>query len=172
MQVLLVEDDYRLADALRRGLEEEGHAVAISSDGPGGLRCALQQAFDVIVLDVLLPAMDGFTVARKLREKLNRTPILMLTARDEECDVIYGLDAGADDYVTKPCSFEVLLARLRALTRRGPITRSIHVQLGDLTLDETSREVIRGGRRIPLTPTEFSLLGLLLRRARSWCRVR
>lgn len=167
MQVLLVEDDLPLADALRRGLEEEGHAVAITSDGLSGFRCALQQAFDVIVLDVLLPVMDGFTVARKLREKLNRTPILMLTARDEECDVIYGLDAGADDYVTKPCSFELLLARLRALTRRGPITRSIHVQLGDLTLDETSREVIRGGRRIPLTPTEFSLLGLLLRRARS-----
>ena len=96
----------------------------------------------------------------------------MLTARDEECDVIYGLDLGADDYVTKPCSFEVLLARLRALTRRGPITQSIHVQLGDLTLDETSREVIRGGRRIPLTPTEFSLLCFLPGAPGRWCRVR
>ncbi len=167
MQVLLVEDDLRLADALKRGLEEEGHTAAVASDGLDGYRCALRQRFDVIVLDVLLPLMDGFAVARKLRENQNRTPILMLTARDGECDVIYGLDAGADDYVTKPCSFEVLLAHLRALTRRGPIARSTHLRLGTLAVDETAREVVRGGRRVPLTPTEFSLLMLLLRRTRS-----
>ena len=166
MRVLVAEDDAQMADLLRRAFEEDGHAVLVASTGSEAFRCALQQRFDVLVLDVMLPGMDGFAVTRKLRQSQIRTPVLMLTARDADHDVVHGLDAGADDYVTKPFSFDVLLARMRALERRGPVAQSVRFEFADLTLDDSRREVRRNGSSIALTPTEFSLLRLLLRRAR------
>ena len=165
MDVLVVEDDMRMAELLRRGLSEEGCAVTVAHSGAEALSIAKASPFDVILLDVMLPEIDGFQVARRLREDRNRTPILMLTARDADHDVITGLNLGADDYVTKPFSFEVLLARLRAVARRGPIPQPVILRSHDLHLDESSREVTRGSRRINLTRTEFSLLCLLLRNA-------
>ncbi len=165
MDVLVVEDDSRMAELLRQGLAEEGFGVTVSRNGSEAFGMAQASSFDVIVLDVMLPGMDGFTVARRLRELRNRTPILILTARDADQDVITGLNLGADDYLTKPFSFKVLLARLRAVGRRGPIAQPVILQAQDLTLDETSREVTRGSRHIHLTRTEYSLLLLLLRNA-------
>ncbi len=163
MDVLVVEDDLRMAELLRQGLTEEGFAVTVSRDGREALGIAQAVPFDVIVLDVMLPALDGFTIARRLREGRNRTPILMLTARDSDQDVVTGLNLGADDYLTKPFSFKVLLARLRAVGRRGPVLQSVVLQAHDLKLDESTREVSRGNRAIHLTRTEYSLLLLLLR---------
>jgi DNA-binding response OmpR family regulator len=163
MDVLVVEDDTRMAKLLRQGLEEEGFTVTLSHHGKEALAIAQAGPFDAIVLDVMLPGMDGFAVARRLRESRNRTPILMLTARDDEQDVVTGLNLGADDYLTKPFSFEVLLARIRAVARRGPIAQSVFLEAGDLRVDETTREVRRGARQIVLTRTEYSLLVLLLR---------
>jgi DNA-binding response OmpR family regulator len=165
MQVLVVEDERRMAELLRQGLEEEGHSVILAVDGKEGLAMAESHAFDVIVLDVMLPGVDGFSIARKLRACGNQTPILMLTARDATADVVAGLNLGADDYLVKPFSFEVLLARLRAVSRRGPIPQPVHFEVRDLTLNPASREVARGGRRVALTRTEYSLLELLMRRA-------
>ena len=165
MDVLVVEDDRRMAELLGQGLTEEGFAVTVSRNGAEALGMAQAAPFDVIVLDVMLPGIDGFTVARRLREARNRTPILMLTARDTDQDVVRGLNLGADDYLTKPFSFEVLLARIRAVGRRGPIAHPVILQAHDLTLNETTREVTRGQRRINLTRTEYSLLLLLLRNA-------
>jgi two-component system OmpR family response regulator len=165
MDVLVVEDEVRMAALLRQGLEEEGFTVTVSRNGAEALGIAQSSPFDVIVLDVMLPGLDGFTVARRLREMRNPTPILMLTARDADQDIINGLNLGADDYLTKPFSFEVLLARIRAVGRRGPIARPIIQQVGDLRVNETTREVTRGQRRINFTRTEYSLLLLLLRNA-------
>jgi len=165
MQVLVVEDERRMAQLLRQGLEEEGHSVIVASNGKDGLAMAESHPFDAIVLDVMLPEMDGFTVARKLRAARNQTPILMLTARDATHDVIEGLNLGADDYLVKPFSFDVLLARLRAVSRRGAIPQPVPLQVQDLTLNPASREVMRHGRRISLTRTEYSLLELLMRRS-------
>jgi len=165
MQVLVVEDERRMAQLLRQGLEEEGHSVVVAGNGKDGLAMAESHPFDAIVLDVMLPEMDGFTVARKLRAARNQTPILMLTARDAAHDVIEGLNIGADDYLVKPFSFDVLLARLRAVSRRGAIPQSVPLQVQDLTLNPASREVMRHGRRISLTRTEYSLLELLMRRS-------
>jgi DNA-binding response OmpR family regulator len=165
MQVLVVEDERRMAELLRRGLEEEGHKVVLAPDGREGLAIAESYPFDVIVLDVMLPGIDGFTVAKRLRGAHNQTPILMLTARDATPDVIEGLNLGADDYLVKPFSFEVLLARLRAVSRRGPIPQPVTLQVMDLSLNPASREVMRGARLVPLTRTEYCLLELLMRRA-------
>jgi DNA-binding response OmpR family regulator len=165
MQVLVVEDERRMAQLLRQGLEEEGHSVVVAGNGKDGLAMAESHPFDAIVLDVMLPEMDGFTVARKLRAARNQTPILMLTARDATHDVIEGLNIGADDYLVKPFSFDVLLARLRAVSRRGAIPQPVPLQVRDLTLNPASREVMRHGRRISLTRTEYSLLELLMRRS-------
>jgi DNA-binding response OmpR family regulator len=165
MQVLVVEDERRMAELLRQGLEEEGHSVVLAVDGSEGLAIAESHAFDAIVLDVMLPGMDGFSMARKLRASRNQTPILMLTARDATEDMVAGLNLGADDYLVKPFSFDVLLARLRAVSRRGPIPQPVYLQVQDLTLNPASREVVRGGRRVALTRTEYSLLELLMRRA-------
>jgi len=165
MQVLVVEDERRMAELLRQGLEEEGHKVALAHDGRKGLAMAESYHFDVILLDVMLPGMDGFTVAKRLRGTRNQTPILMLTARDATHDQIEGLNLGADDYLVKPFSFDVLLARLRAVSRRGPIPQPVSLQTADLFLNPASREVMRGTRRILLTRTEYSLLELLMRRA-------
>lgn len=165
MQVLVVEDERRMAELLRQGLEEEGHSVILATDGKEGLAMAESHAFDAILLDVMLPGMDGFSVARKLRASRNQTPILMLTARDATEDMVAGLNLGADDYLVKPFSFDVLLARLRAVSRRGPIPQPVPLQVQDLSLNPASREVARGSRRVALTRTEYSLLELLMRRA-------
>ena len=164
MQVLVVEDEKRLAALLRQGLAEEGHSVVVAHDGREGLETALAGGFDAIILDVMLPAMDGLAVARHLRQARNQTPILMLTARDSTADVIDGLDLGADDYLTKPFRFDVLLARLRAVSRRGPVPRPVRLQLGDLVLNTASRQVLRGNRPVRLTRTEYNLLEFLMRR--------
>jgi DNA-binding response OmpR family regulator len=163
MQILVVEDEVRMANLLRRGLEEEGHAVVVASNGKDGLSIALSHPFDVMVLDVMLPGLDGLTVARRLRDRGNRTPILMLTARDAEREVVAGLDVGADDYLTKPFSLDVLLARIRAVSRRGPIQRDAVLRCGDLSLDPGSHTVTRGERPVNLTRTEFVLLEALMR---------
>lgn len=165
MQILVVEDEQRMAELLRQGLEEEGHAVVLAGDGRQGVAMAESHPFDAIVLDVMLPVMDGFSVARKLRGAHNQTPILMLTARDANRDVVEGLNIGADDYLVKPFSFEVLLARLHAVSRRGPIPQHVTLQVADLMLNPAAREVTRGGRRVALTRTEYGLLELLMKRA-------
>lgn len=165
MHILLVEDERRLASAIRRVLEEEGHVVDVVHDGEDGLYQALLETYDVIVLDVMLPGRDGFSVARELRAKGRTTPILMLTARDAIPDRVAGLDAGADDYLVKPFALSELLARLRALDRRARMSAGEgHVlRVGDLELDLRAREARRGGRRVELTAKEFALLEALMR---------
>jgi DNA-binding response OmpR family regulator len=165
MQVLVVEDERRMAELLRQGLEEEGHSVVLTGNGRDALAMAESHPFDAIVLDVMLPGLDGFSVAKRLRSGRNQTPILMLTARDATTDIIEGLNLGADDYLVKPFSFEVLLARLRAVSRRGAIAQPPVLQVADLSLDPSAHEVARSGRRIVLTRTEYGLLELLMRRA-------
>jgi len=165
MQVLIVEDELRMAELLRQGLEEEGHSVVLAGNGRDGLAMAETHPFDAIVLDVMLPGIDGFSVARKLRTARNQTPILMLTARDATHDIVDGLNLGADDYLVKPFSFEVLLARLRAVSRRGVIAQPPILHVADLSLNPSAREVTRAGRRIALTRTEYGLLELLMTRA-------
>jgi DNA-binding response OmpR family regulator len=165
MQVLVVEDERRMAELLRQGLEEEGHSVLLAANGRDGLAMAEAHPFDAIVLDVMLPGLDGFSVARKLRAARNQTPILMLTARDATPDMVQGLDLGADDYLVKPFSFEVLLARLRAVSRRGAIAQPPVMQVADLALNPAGRNVTRGGRKIALTRTEYGLLEALIKRA-------
>jgi DNA-binding response OmpR family regulator len=163
MQVLIVEDDQRLARQLKKGLEEQGHTTTLAFDGLDGLEGARERHFDVLVLDVMLPGLDGFGLVRRLRAAGNRCPILMLTARDSAEDIVAGLDAGADDYLTKPFAFKVLLARLRALARRKEVEPRIHLQIGDLVLDPAERTVKRGRAAITLTRTEYVLLEALMR---------
>ena len=163
MHVLIVEDDLRIANLLREGLEEEGHQVVIAADGRTGLELGRTEPFDVIILDLMLPRLDGYEVAGSLRRDGSRTPILMLTARDANQDIIKGLDLGADDYLTKPFSLDVLLARVRAVSRRGPIPTPAILRIGDLEVNPALHEVARKGRLIPLTPREFTLLDLLAR---------
>lgn len=165
MRVLIVEDDSKLARLVQQGLSEEGHSATIAADGGEALVAAERSDFDVIVLDIMLPVMDGLAVARRLRTAGNHCPILMLTARDASADVVRGLDAGADDYLTKPFSFEVLLARLRALTRRAARGQPPVLQVADLCLDPAAHTVRRGPKAIVLTPTEFSILESLMRHA-------
>jgi DNA-binding response OmpR family regulator len=165
MRVLIVEDDARMSELLRQGLEEEGHSVVVAADGETGLAMAQAGEFDVVVLDVMLPKLDGIAVAKRLRGERNATPILMLTARDDTADIVKGLDSGADDYLTKPFSLEVLLARLRAVSRRGPIAQPVQLRVGDLELDTATREVRRAGVKVNLSKTEYTLLELLMRRA-------
>jgi DNA-binding response OmpR family regulator len=160
-----VEDEHRMRELLRQGLTEDGHAVTVANDGHEGLSIAQGSAFDLIVLDVMLPGPDGFAIARQLRKQRNHTPILMLTARDSTRDIVEGLNLGADDYLTKPFSFEVLLARVRAVGRRGPIPQAVWLQVADLTMNQGTREVRRGARAIELTRTEYAILELLMRNA-------
>jgi len=164
MRVLVIEDDPRMLELLRQGLEEEHHAVAVARDGEIGLSTARTRMFDVIVLDVMLPKVDGISVARRLRDERDPTPILMLTARDQAPDIVRGLDSGADDYLTKPFSFEVFLARLRSVSRRGPIPHPVRLRVADLELDTATRAVHRAGRSANLSRTEYTLLELLMRR--------
>jgi DNA-binding response OmpR family regulator len=165
VRILVAEDDVRMASLLMQGLSEEGYLLTLARDGAEALSIAECSSFDVIVLDLTLPKIDGVTVARRLRDSSNRTPILMLTARDGLSDVVTGLDAGADDYVTKPFSFAVLLARVRAVSRRGPVPQNVRLRLGDLSLDTATRRVMRGDKLIALTVREYNLLELLLRHA-------
>lgn len=163
MLILVVEDEPKMAALLERGLTAEGHAVVVAHTGREALDVALAGRFDVIVLDVMLPEMNGLEITRQLRDQKNPTPILMLTARDAPSDKVKGLDDGADDYLIKPFLFEELLARLRAVSRRGPIPRAPLLRQADLVLNPATHEVSRNGRPIALTRTEFSLLELLLR---------
>jgi DNA-binding response OmpR family regulator len=164
MRILIVEDEKKMAAVLKKGLEAENHRVTLAFDGRTGLELGSTD-FDVIVLDLMLPVIDGFEVARRLRKNKNQTPILMLTARDSVPDIVKGLDLGADDYLTKPFSFEVFLARLRSVARRGSTPRSTVLKVDDLVLNPASHEITRGERAIHLSPTEFRLLELLMRRS-------
>jgi DNA-binding response OmpR family regulator len=165
VKLLLVEDEPRMLELLRRGLTEEGHNVTCASDGNEGWELAHAYEFDAVVLDVMLPKMNGFELARRLRQGKIATPVLMLTAKDSVPDVVRGLDAGADDYLTKPFTFNELLARLRALQRRSTSRPQNRLQVGDLVLDPESRAVSRAGVSITLTRTEYSLLERLMYRA-------
>jgi DNA-binding response OmpR family regulator len=163
MRLLVIEDDHRIANLLRQGLEEEGYQVVAAFDGQTGLELGQTGQFDMVILDLMLPRLDGYDVARNLRRAGNRTPILMLTARDSNQEVIRGLDLGADDYITKPFSLDVFLARVRAVSRRGPIPTPAILRIGDLEVDRAAHVVSRAGRIIALTPREFTLLELLTR---------
>src|SRR3954452_24032298 len=165
MRVLVVEDEPALADALARGLERDGFAVDVAADGIDGLHQARETSYDAIVLDIMLPGLDGLSILRELRGESVWTPILMLTARDADEDITTALDVGADDYLTKPFSLAVLVARLRSLLRRGAPERPAVLSAGDLSLDPATRRCTRGTERISLTPREFALLEFLLRRA-------
>ncbi len=165
MRILIVEDDRRLAQQLKKGMEEHGHAVSVASEGVGGLEAAKLGQYDVLVLDVMLPGLDGFSIVRRLRAAKKATPILLLTARDAADDIVAGLDAGADDYLTKPFAFKILLARLRALSRRKNVEPSTRLRMDDLVLDPATRDVRRGGSLVSLTRTEFVLLEMLMRNA-------
>jgi DNA-binding response OmpR family regulator len=163
MTILLVEDNLKLAANLQRLLELEGHAVAVAHDGEEGLRRALAERFDCIVLDLNLPKLDGLAVCRALRVEDDPVPVLMLTARSAKRDIVVGLDTGADDYLSKPFDLDELLARVRTLMRRATPERSAVLQAGDVTLDANSHEVRRGGSLVSLAPREYALLEHLLR---------
>jgi two-component system, OmpR family, response regulator len=163
VRVLVVEDERKMAGLLKRGLEEEGYAVDTAADGQEAVWLATENAYDAVVLDVMLPDVDGFEVCRRLRDAGQWSPVLMLTARDAVADRVSGLDAGADDYLTKPFSFAELLARIRALVRRGSAERPSILRSGALTLDPATRRVIRGNVPIELTAKEFALLEYFMR---------
>jgi DNA-binding response OmpR family regulator len=163
MKILVVEDEKGMAQVLRRGLEEESHVVSLAHDGTLALSLAQETQFDLVLLDVMLPGTNGIQIARRLREAKSDVPILMLTARDSISDIVKGLDSGADDYVTKPFSFAVLLARIRALERRVAEAQPHILRVSDLVLDLNQRHVHRGSREIQLTPKEFRLLEFLMR---------
>jgi len=164
MRILVVEDELKMASLLRRGLVEEGHAVDVARTGDDALWMAGAAEYDAIVLDLMLPGMDGLEVCRRVRERGVWAPVLMLTARDAIEDRVAGLDAGADDYLAKPFSFAELLARLRALVRRGSVERPAVLQVGDLRLDPATRRVWRGSAEIKLSAKEFALLETFMRR--------
>jgi DNA-binding response OmpR family regulator len=165
MRILVVEDDASLADVLRRGLAESGHVVDVERDGASGRRLAAGGGYDAVVLDVMLPGMNGFAVARALRESGDRTPILMLTALDAVEDTVAGLNAGADDYLHKPFVFDELEARLRSITRRDRPRPRDELRVGDLVMDLATRTVTRGGRAIPLSARETAFLEYFMRNA-------
>jgi two-component system, OmpR family, response regulator len=170
MRLLLVEDDVKLARALTRGLEREGYAIDVAGTGHDAVRQALEGGYDGVVLDVMLPGLDGFAVCRELRRSALTLPVLMLTARSDVSDRIRGLDAGADDYLVKPFDYGELLARLRALFRRGPAEeraeeRAAVLEVGDLRIEPGARRVTRNGREIALTAREMAVLELLARNA-------
>jgi two-component system, OmpR family, response regulator len=164
MRVLVVEDERRLAAGLRKGLEAEGFAVDVALDGADGLWMAREHAYDAVVLDIMLPGMNGYKVCATLRQDGVWTPILMLTAKDGEWDEVEALDTGADDYLTKPFAYAVLVARLRALLRRGARERPVVLEAGDIRLDPAARRAWRGGVEVELTPRELALLEFLLHR--------
>jgi len=164
MRVFVIEDDRRMAALLQQVLREDGHQAVVAHNGSEGIAIMLDSEFDVIVLDVMLPGTDGFEFTRRLRLNGDRTPVLMLTARDAPADIVRGLDLGADDYLTKPFALDVFLARVRAAARRGPAPQSVILSAGDIRLDTSCHDVQVGGRNVILTRTEYSILEMLLRR--------
>jgi DNA-binding response OmpR family regulator len=165
MRLLVVEDELRMLELLRRGLTEEGHTVLCATDGNEAWLKLQEQEFDVVILDVMLPKMSGFELALQVRTQKNATPILMLTAKDSVPDIVHGLDLGADDYMTKPFSFNELLLRLRAVKRRASACQPPKLQVADLWLDPVTHQVSRAGEAISLTRTEYSLLERLMSNA-------
>jgi len=163
MRILIVEDEHRLANTIKKGLEQERYAVDVTYDGTSGYDFASTEDYDLLILDLMLPGMDGLEICRKLREKNIHTPILMLTARDQITDKVNGLNSGADDYLTKPFAFNELLARIRALLRRTKETKGDRLTLDDLEMDIQSYVVKRGEKEIQLSSKEFGLLQYLLR---------
>lgn len=158
MRILVVEDERKLAGVLKRGLEEHGYAVDVAYDGEDGLAVAEVEPYDLIILDVMLPGLDGLAVCRRLRAQRKNVPVLMLTARDTVDDRVAGLDSGADDYLVKPFAFRELLARVRALLRRDGLSKDPVIRVADLEIDTISHEVRRGGRPIELTSKEYAIL--------------
>jgi heavy metal response regulator len=163
MRILVVEDERKVAGFIKRGLEEEGYAVDVAADGEEGLAMGLERVHDVIILDIRLPKLDGLQVLKALRQDKVMTPVLLLTVRATIEDKVLGLDAGADDYLTKPFAFQELVARVRALLRRRAAADPAVLQVADLILDPARRMVSRGGKRIELTPREFALLDYFMR---------
>jgi DNA-binding response OmpR family regulator len=163
MRILVVEDEHRIASAIKKGLEQERFAVDLAFDGQAGYDLASTEEFDLIVLDLMLPRLDGLSICKKLRQEGKHTPILILTAKGQIQDKVTGLDSGADDYLTKPFSFEELIARIRALSRRPKTTLSSNLTVSDLTLDVRNFEAKRQGKNIRLSGKEFSLLEYLMR---------
>ncbi len=164
LRILLIEDEPAISEVIKQGLEREGYQVKAAFEGPSGLDLASSESFALILLDVMLPGMDGWTVCRNLRSSSNTTPVLMLTARDTVNDKVRGLEIGADDYLPKPFDFAELLARVRALIRRDRVHRSRHIRVADLEIDTSQRRVMRAGNEISLTPREYSLLEALASR--------
>lgn len=166
MRILVVEDEHKIAGAIKKGLEQEKYAVDVEYDADTGYGAALNEPYDLMIIDRMLPgSMEGMEIAKRLREKSIHTPILLLTAKDQVRDRVAGLNAGADDYLIKPFSFEELLARVRALLRRPAETKSNILKVGDLSLDTTNYELKRGGKPIILSSKEFALLEYLMRNA-------
>jgi two-component system OmpR family response regulator len=163
VRVLIVEDEPKMARILRRGLEDEGYAVDTSADGEDALHMATENEYDAVLLDVMLPGRDGFDVCRQMRARGRWAPVIMLTARDAVSDRVRGLDSGADDYLVKPFSFDELVARVRALVRRGAKERPATLRVGPLTLDPATRRVERSGSALSFTPKEYALLEFLMR---------
>jgi DNA-binding response OmpR family regulator len=162
VELLVVEDEQRMLELLRKGLSREGHNISCATDGSEGLQKVRENRFDAIILDVMMPKMDGFEMARRMRLEQNRTPILILTAKDSVPDIVQGLDFGADDYIVKPFSFNELLLRIRAVSRRANLLPTAKLNVGDLLLDLSTREVRRSGTRVSLTRTEYILLEALM----------
>ncbi|HPH78775.1 MAG TPA: response regulator transcription factor [bacterium] len=163
MKILIVEDEKRITSFIRKGLQYEGYTVDVAYEGETGLEKAKDENIDLIILDIMLPKKDGITLCRELRELGVSTPVIMLTAKDSIDDKVKGLDAGADDYLIKPFAFKELLARIRSLLRRGDATKQVILQVSDLVLDPSSREVRRGDKNIELSKKEYSLLEYLMR---------
>ncbi len=163
MRILIVEDEQKMAKLLKKGLEEENHSVMLAHHGSEGFDISQAYPFDVVILDVMLPGMTGFEILRRLRQAENHVPILMLTARDAVSDIVKGLNLGADDYLTKPFAFHELLARLQAVSRRGPVERLPKLKIADLVLDSVTHTVCRAGEQIHLTKTEYLLLEFMMR---------
>jgi len=165
MRILVVEDEIKVANFIQRGLEGEGFSVDMANDGETGVAKAEQGAYDLILMDIMLPKLDGLEAIRQIRDKGNKTPVLCLTAKDTVDDIVAGLDTGSDDYLTKPFAFSELLARVRALTRRSTDDRGAEITYADLRLDPVAHKVWRAGEEIDLTSKEYALLEYLMRNA-------
>lgn len=163
MRILIIEDEHRIAQAVREGLEQELYAVDVEFDGEDGYNAAREGEYDIILLDVMLPSLDGYEVCKRLRANGNHTPILMLTAKDQEHDIVNGLDGGADDYLAKPFAFGILLARIRALLRRPQAALGEVLQVADLSLNPAIKQVNRAGQAIKLSAKEFAILEYMMR---------
>jgi len=166
MRILIIEDEKKVASFIKKGLEEEYFVADIAGDGREGLKLAVSEEYDIIIMDIMLPYMDGITLIKEIRKREISTPVLMLTVNDSVKDKVEGLDAGADDYLTKPFAFEELIARLRALLRRNENSKTSKLIVGDLVLDLQSHRVFRNNQEIILTPKEYSILEYLMRNSK------